>query len=265
MPTASIQGSHFYFHESGHGVPLVLVHGFPLDHRVFHKQVHDLSPVARVITPDLRGFGKSTNIAPFSIASLADDLYLLLSHLKALPCVLGGLSLGGYVALAYERKYANTLRGLMLLDTRAANDSPEAKAGRDAMIELAKSAGASAVAEKMLPKLLADGNIPGAAPEVVSELKSIMESCPALTIQHALAAMRDRADYRPTLDRIAAPTLIIAGQADVLVPPAQSEEMHKSIRGSTLALIPGAGHMAPLEQPHAVSRAIKQFLATLGS
>ena len=263
MPTATIHGTNLFYHESGRGLPVVLLHGFPLDHRVWHKQVHDLAGVARVITPDLRGFGKSTDAGTFTIASLADDIFLLLEKLHALPCVLGGLSLGGYVALAYERKYASTLRGLMLIDTRAANDTPEGRAGRDAMIEIAKTQGSIAVAEKMLPKMLAGGNV--SPPEVVAELNTIMHACPAQTIQHALAAMRDRLDYRSTLDRIAAPTLIITGESDVLVPPTQAHEMHHAIRGSTISVIPGAGHMAPMEQPQLVSKAIKQFLVMLGS
>jgi 3-oxoadipate enol-lactonase len=264
MPHAAVNGTNIYYNESGRGLPVVLIHGFPLDHRIWHNQVHDLSHVCRVITPDLRGFGHSTGGGSFTIASLAEDLYLLLSQIHALPCVLGGLSMGGYVALAYERQYAATLRGLMLIDTRAGADSPEGRAGRDVMIELAKTQGSVAIAEKMLPKMLAGGNVESGA-EVVRELKSIMDACPAQTIQFALAAMRDRIDYTPTLARIAAPTLIIAGESDVLVPPAQSQEMHKSIRGSTISIIPAAGHMAPMEQPQQVSRAIRQFLTTLGS
>jgi len=152
----------------------------------------------------------------------------------------------------------------MLIDTRAGADSSEGRAGRDAMIEVARTQGSVAIADKMLPKMLAGGRVDGPA-EVVRELKAIMDACPAQTIQHALAAMRDRIDYLPTLERIAAPTLIIAGETDVLVPPAQAEEMHKSIRGSAISVIPGAGHMAPMEQPQQVSRAIRHFLTTLGS
>jgi pimeloyl-ACP methyl ester carboxylesterase len=189
-------------------------------------------------------------------------LYLLLSQLHALPCVLGGLSMGGYVALAYERQYAATLRGLMLIDTRASADTPEGRAGRDAMIEIAKTQGSVAIADKMLPKMLAGGNVDTRA-DVVHDLKAIMDACPAQTIQYALAAMRDRLDYTPTLPKIAAPTLVIAGESDVLVPPAQSQEMQKSIPGSTLAVITGAGHMAPMEQPQQVSRAMQQFLIKL--
>ena len=195
MPIQSVNGSNLYYHESGKGIPLVLLHGFPLDHRVWQAQVHDLAAVSRVITPDLRGFGKSINNSTFTLQGLAEDLYVLLSQIHALPCVLGGLSMGGYVALAYQRQYASTLRGLILIDTRAASDDPETRAGRDIMIELARAGGSSAVAEKMMPRMLAPATAQS-NPAVASELRAIMESCPAQTIQHALAAMRDRPDSR---------------------------------------------------------------------
>ena len=265
MPTRTVNGTTLFYQESGRGLPLVLLHGFPLDHRVWHKQVHDLSGVCRVITPDLRGFGQSLGGGAFTIASLAEDLYVLLSQIRALPCVLGGLSMGGYVALEYERQYASTLRGLILIDTRAADDAPDVRAGRDAMIELAKTAGSAAVAGQMLPKVLAPGAF-DSRPDLVAELKSIMEACPPQTIEHAQAAMRDRPDYRPTLQRIAAPTLIIVGESDAMTPPTLAEAMHQSIPGSTVSIIKDAGHMSPIEQPQQVSRAIRHFLvSSLGS
>ena len=264
MPTQFVNGTNLSYNEAGKGLPVLLVHGFPLDHRIWKAQVHDLAGACRVITPDLRGFGHSISGQSFTIASLAEDLYVLLSQIHALPCVLGGLSMGGYVALAYERHYAATLRGLMLIDTRAAGDTAEGKAGRNAMIELAKAHGSSAVAEKMMAKSLAAGNIES-RPDVAAEARAIMESCPAQTIQHALAAMRDRADFTTTLSHIAAPTLVIVGESDAITPPAMAEEMHKSIKGSTLSVITGAGHLSPMEQPQQVSRAIKHFLHKLGS
>jgi 3-oxoadipate enol-lactonase len=262
MPIQSMNGSKLYYHESGKGLPLVLLHGFPLDHRIWRAQVHDLSSVSRVITPDLRGFGQSTGGGSFTMQGLAEDLYLLLSQIHALPCVLGGLSMGGYVALAYARQYASTLRGLLLIDTRAAADDAEGRAGRDSMIELVRAQGSSAVAEKMMPRMIAPAN---SQSDAASELRSIMESCPAQTIEHALVAMRDRPDFRTALPRIAAPTLIIVGDSDAITPPAMSEELHKSIAGSTLSIISNSGHMTPMEQPQLVSRAIKHFLVSLAS
>jgi 3-oxoadipate enol-lactonase len=264
MPIQSVNGSDIFYQESGKGIPLVLLHGFPLDHRVWQGQVHDLASVSRVITPDLRGFGQSINNGTFTLQGLAEDLYVLLSQIHALPCILGGLSMGGYVALAYQRQYASTLRGLILIDTRAAADDPEGRAGRDLMIELARAGGSSAVAEKMMPRMLAPATAK-TNPAMASELRAIMESVPAETMQHALIAMRDRPDSRSALARIVAPTLIIVGDSDAITPPAFSEEMHNSIPGSTLSIISNAGHMSPMEQPQQVSRVIKNFLVQLST
>jgi 3-oxoadipate enol-lactonase len=263
MPHALVNGTKLFYHEAGRGLPVVLLHGFPLDHRVWRHQVHDLSTICRVITPDLRGFGQSPGGGSFTMTSLAEDIYHLLSQIHALPCVLGGLSMGGYISLAYERQFATTLHGLILIDSRAASDTPEGRAGRDAMIELAKISGSSAVADQMLPKMFASGSLENT--HLAKELKSIMDACPAETIQHASAAMRDRPDFRPTLNRIAAPTLIIVGKSDILTPPAMAQEIHESIKASTLSIIPNAGHMAIMEQPHQVSQTIRQFLTKLGS
>jgi pimeloyl-ACP methyl ester carboxylesterase len=263
MPHAMVNGVKLHYHEAGRGLPVVLLHGFPLDHRIWHKQWHDLASVCRVIAPDMRGFGLSHDSSSYTIDSLAEDIYLLLTQLHALPCVVGGLSMGGYVSLAYARNYASTLRGLMLICTRAADDSPQERANRDAMIETARTQGSAAVAQKMLPKMFAGGKTDEPA-DLVREVTSMMELCPVTTIEHALTAMRDRVDYRPTLGKIVAPTLIISGGSDVLIPAESADVMHKGIPGSQLEVIPGAGHLAPMEQPQAVSRAILKFLHTLG-
>src|SRR4051794_16033318 len=115
--------------DRGRGEPLVLLHGFPLDRRMWDAQTEKLSDHYRVIAPDLRGFGQSRRSDPFTIESLADDTHLFLEQLAAAPCVLAGLSMGGYVALAYAKKYAADLRGLVLVDTKAEADSPQAKEG----------------------------------------------------------------------------------------------------------------------------------------
>jgi pimeloyl-ACP methyl ester carboxylesterase len=264
MPHISVNKVNYFYHEAGHGLPVVLLAGFPLNHQIWKNQVHDLASVCRVITPDFRGFGHSHDATPFTMQSLAEDIYVLLSNIRALPCVIGGLSMGGYVALAYERHYASTLRGLILMDTRAGADTAEGKLGRDAMIELARNGGSSAVAEKMIPKMIAPGTAQS-RPDLVAALKTIMENTPAKTTEHAQAAMRDRHDFTHTLGRIVAPTLIICGDADAITPPSFSEEMHKAIKGSSLSIITGAGHMSPMEQPQQVSRAMRQFLKILGT
>src|SRR5580765_6907461 len=160
MPDRTINNTALHYEESGKGTPLVLLHGFPLDGRVWDAQQKSLGDRFRVIAPDLRGFGKSAPAtSPFTMESLADDMHALLAEIGALPCVLGGLSMGGYVALAYVKEYPADLKGLALVDTRAEGDPPEGKEARAKMIELVKSKGPPAVADAMMPKLLAPDSL----------------------------------------------------------------------------------------------------------
>jgi pimeloyl-ACP methyl ester carboxylesterase len=229
---------------------------------MWDEQAEKLSDHYRVIAPDLRGFGSSQRSDAFTIESLADDTHLFLEQLAATPCVLAGLSMGGYIALAYARKYPNDLRGLILIDTKAAGDTPQQKEGRAKMIELARTSGATAVAEQMLPKLLGAGTVEN-RPEVVKSVRRMAEACSAQTIEYALRAMRDRPDRTAELPDIKVPTLVIVGDADAITPPDIAESMHKAIHGSTLEIIRGAGHMSPMEQPEQVNRAIERFMAEL--
>jgi len=236
----------------GKGEPLVLLHGFPLDRRMWEAQVAELSSQWRVIAPDLRGFGQSVSEEPFTIESLADDVHQLLAGMNAIPCILGGLSMGGYTALAYVRKYPADLRGLILVDTKAAADDPQQREGRAKMIELVRREGARAVADQMLPRT---------RPAIARAVRAMMEACPAKTIEHALAAMRDRPDRTAELASISIPSLIVVGDADVITPVAVAQSMQMQIPNAMLAVIRGAGHMTPMEQPGQVNQALRRFVS----
>jgi len=263
MATKMVNGTELSYEETGKGMPVVLLHGFPLDLRVWEAQVAALADRWRVIAVDMRGFGKSRSDAPFTIESLGDDVHALLGEIKALPCVLGGLSMGGYVALGYAKKYPADLKGLMLIDTRAEADTPEGKAARGKMIEAARSGGSKVVAEQMMAKMVAGGAEKG-RPEVVKKLKGIMEACPPRTIENALVAMREREDYTSSLASIGVPTLIVVGEQDAITPPEMAERMNREIRNSMLAKIKGAGHMAIMEQPEQVNAAMRKWLGEIG-
>jgi pimeloyl-ACP methyl ester carboxylesterase len=229
---------------------------------MWDAQVERLSDHYRVIAPDLRGFGRSIRHDPFSIESLADDIHLFLEQLGAVPCVLAGLSMGGYVALAYAKKYQSDLRGLILVDTKAAADTAEGKQGRQKMIDLARLSGAQGVAEQMLPKMLAPGTLQS-RPDVVKSMRTMMEGCSPQTIEHALVAMRDRPDRTGELPSIKVPALVIVGDGDAIIPPDVAEGMSTAIPSAKLETIRGAGHMSPMEQPEQVNRAIERFMAAL--
>src|SRR5688572_6819435 len=154
MPSETVNGVTLAYAQRGEGVPVVLVHGFPLDSRMWGNQAHALAAGYRVITPDLRGFGRSPSNEPFTIESLADDVHALLVKIGALPCALAGFSMGGYVALAFAKKYPTDLRALILVDTRAGGDTAEGKAAREKSVQLVRQGGAKAIADQMLPKLL---------------------------------------------------------------------------------------------------------------
>jgi 3-oxoadipate enol-lactonase len=259
MASHTVRGATFHFEDRGAGGPLVLVHGFPVDSRMWDAQVCELSGQCRTVAPDLRGFGQTHATDPFTMESMADDLHALLGQIGALPCVLAGLSMGGYIALAYARKYPTDLRGLMLVDTKSEGDSAQQKEGRQKMIELARSNGAIAVAEQMLPKMLAD-ETPKRRPAVAQALRGLMEACPPKTIEHALLAMRDRPDQTPNLPSIGVPTLIIVGDHDAITPVPVAQAMQGQVPHGQLAVITGAGHMSPMEQPAQVNRAMSRFL-----
>ena len=259
MPYRTINNILTAYQEQGTGKPLVLIHGFPLDWRIFEQQIAALSKNHRVIAPDLPGFGQSKSDKPFSIASLADYVHELLKSLNALPCALGGLSMGGYIALAFAKKYPKDLSALILMDTRAEGDTAEGKAARDKMIELVRKEGSKAIADQMLPKMFAEQTIKSNG-EPVNKIRDIMEHCPPKTIEHALVAMRDREDYSGILPSITAPTPILVGEHDAITPPKMAQMLHEKIPKSKLVQIAGAGHVSTMEKPAEVTAAITELL-----
>lgn len=252
------------YDEKGSGPPLLLLHGFPLTRRLWRKQLELLQDTARVIAPDLRGFGETeATPGPYSMDLLASDCFTLLDQLGVDgPVVVGGLSLGGYLALAFFRRYPERVAGLILAATRAGADGPEARANRDRNIALAQEKGAQAVAEGMLPRLLAPRSYE-ALPDVVDEARDIMRGASDTGVVGALQGMKDRPDSTDLLPNIDRPVLILHGSEDQIIPPAEAEAMHGRLRRSYLKLIPDAGHLPNLEQPITFSAEMRTFLKSL--
>lgn len=259
MAQASINGTSIHYQQRGRGPAVVLLHGFPLDMRVWEEQSAALADAYRVVRVDLRGFGQSAASGPFSIEALADDVNALAKRMDLCPFVLGGLSMGGYVALAYARKYPMDLAGLILADTRAAGDTADGKKARNEMAELARNQGAKAVADRMEPKMLAAGTR-ARRPEVYALMRQMMEGCSPQTIAHACLAMRDRGDLQDELPSIPCPTLIVCGEEDVSTGPEPSRAMQRAIPDAEMAIIAGAGHLSPMEMPDAVTAEMRRFL-----
>jgi 3-oxoadipate enol-lactonase len=245
-----------------HEMALLLVHGFPLDRRLWAAQVGAFANMTRVITPDLRGHGGSQVVpGPFTMEQHADDLVALLDYLEVRRVVAAGLSMGGYVAFALWRRCPERVRGLILADTRAEQDSAAAQAGRDSAMVRVQQGGAAAYADEMLPRLLAPGSL--ADVKIAAAARKMMAAQPVAGIIGALGGLRDRADSRATLSTITVPTLVIAGDEDVITPPADVQAMAEAILGARLAVIPRAGHLSPLENPRAFNAAVRTFLRDL--
>ncbi len=259
MPTVNINGHQIHYLEKGQGRPVILVHGFPLDHRVWAGQIDALAENYRMIAVDLPGFGQSRAAGPFTIQSLAETLRGLAQQIDAIPCVVAGLSMGGYVILAWAKLCPTDIDGMILVDTKADGDTAEARENRNRMIELAAASGSSAIADDMLPKLIAPQTL-SHQPQTVQTLRAMIEDQPAQTIQWALAAMRDREDLVDFLKSIADPALIIVGEHDKVTPPEGARRMQQSIQQAQLAIIPDCGHLPPIEKPRETAEAISSFL-----
>jgi len=258
----TIGGVELAWGDEGRGAPVVLLHAFPLNCKMWAPQVEALADGYRVITPDFRGHGESGTAAEDStMERLAEDVRGLLDHLKLERVVLGGLSMGGYVAFAFYRCWPERVSALILADTRASADTEEGRKARYETAEVAEREGSAAIAERMLPKLLAPATHER-KPEIVAAVREmILEASPA-GIAAALRGMAARASAFDLLPQIKVPTLILVGEQDVLTPPADSEAMAKAIPGSTLVKIPEAGHLSNLEQPERFNQALLEFLSS---
>jgi pimeloyl-ACP methyl ester carboxylesterase len=190
----------------------------------------------------------------------AADLAALLDLLGVDDVVLVGLSMGGYIAFEFLRRWRQRVRGLVLLDTRAEADTPDGKKNRDAAAATAREQGAEAIAEAMLPKVLGASTLAG-APATVERVRAMMAATPVAGIVGALGAMRDRPDSTPMLPGLAGvPTLVIVGDEDELTPPAQARAMADAIPGASLVVIRSAGHLPTIERPAETTDALLAFL-----
>jgi 3-oxoadipate enol-lactonase len=240
----------------GSGHPLVLLHAFPFDSRMWRDTAAALAKRVQVITPDLRGFGQSDlGSDGFSIADLADDVAALLDSLNLATASVGGMSMGGYVTLAFAARHGSRLRSLILADTKAAADAPEARQGRENAINVVQTQGVAAMVDRQIPRLLSEQ----AGDNVRSQVRRLGEQAPA-TVIAGIRALRDRPDRTAELANIKVPTLLVVGSADVLSPPAEAEDMAARIPHSRVVLIPGAGHLSNLENPDAFTAALMGFL-----
>jgi 3-oxoadipate enol-lactonase len=253
-----------YLDTGGAGTPVLLVHAFPLRAQMWEPQMESLGDRWRFVAPDLMGFGASDapeDPSGYSVDSFADDLKAVLDELGIDRVVLAGLSLGGYVALAFLRKYRSVVSALVLADTRAEGDAPEAIEKRTNQQGLVREQGPGALTDGLIGALLGEPTREK-KPDVVANVRTLMEN-PAAGYVGALEAMKGRPDSTPDLTSIDVPTLIVVGENDTLTPPELSRKMHEHIGGSRLVVIPEAGHLSNLEAPEAFNGALAEFLNSL--
>ena len=249
-----------YTDTGGAGRPIVLIHGYPFNRSLWTEQIPALSNDYRIIAPDLRGFGDSdASQDPSTMNRLAADVAELMDHLQIPRATIGGLSMGGYVALAFYKQFAPRVRALVLADTRAQADTEEAKQTREQQAEKALSEGMAGIADAMLPKLLTPETV-SKRPEIVKFIRDMMLKTKPEGAAAALRGMADREDQTELLPKISVPTLIVVGAEDAITPVADSEKMHHAIRESRLVVLDHAGHVSNVERPQQFNDALLHFL-----
>jgi pimeloyl-ACP methyl ester carboxylesterase len=255
--------------EAGSGSPLVLLHAFPLSADMWRPQLERVPRGWRMLAPDLRGFGPAGSQAKpavseaahptLTVAEMAGDIIAWLDAIGVERAVIGGLSMGGYVTFALFNAIPERFSGLLLANTKATADTPQARSARDKMAALVRERGPSAVADDMIPKLLGDTSRRTRAP-LADTVRGLIESNRAEGLEAAIYALKERPDSTDILPRVDRPVLVIAGEEDTIIPPSESQAMHESLPNSQLVVLPRAGHLSSLESPDEFSTALSNFL-----
>lgn len=248
------QNRYISYTEVGQGQPLVLIHAFPTDQQLWTSQQEGLKQHFRVITLDLWGFGHSdaTDGQAVTMAGYADEIKQLLDQLHIKKAIIGGESMGGYVALAFLQKYPGVINGLVLSDTQSIADSPEMKAKREATAIDVLKHGTAQLIDGFMPKALS----PTASEDKIKYLKNILATQTPTAIASALRGMALRDDTSNILANTTLPILIMTGDQDALISPQQSQNMHALAQNSKLITISSAGHLSNLEQPEQWNKAV---------
>ena len=261
----NVRDTRLAVHTAGSGLPVVLLHAFPLDHGMWARQ-SPLTDSVRLIAPDLRGFGASGSV-PSSIAEFADDVAAVLEALHVeRPAVICGVSMGGYVAQHMAARHADRVGSIVLVDTKLEADTPEARSARVDLAGKVGRLGQSILADAMIPRLLAaarsdaDATALACHTENDALLRSMIERQRVPTIQGALAALGDRPDMTEAMRHVRVPTLLVVGAEDQITPPACLEAAEQVIPNAKLLIVPAAGHLVPLEAPEIFNRALLEFL-----
>jgi 3-oxoadipate enol-lactonase len=261
-----VAGRELGYDDRGRGEVVVLLHPFPFTRALWDELVPPLAARFRVLAVDARGFGESDlrasyptpgSSAPYEIADLADDLAALLDALAIPRAAVLGMSMGGYTALAFAARHASRLAALVLADTRAAADTPDARAGREVALATIHGRGAAAYLDGSLTRMVS----PRAAPALHAQVRARAEPR-ADSLVAGVEALRDRPDRTAELGAIACPALVVCGAEDQITPAAEMRRMSEAIgaHGARYVELPAAGHLAHLEAREAFTAAVGSFL-----
>jgi pimeloyl-ACP methyl ester carboxylesterase len=259
MKKLDIGGSLIQYADQGNGPVVLFLHGFGLSLGMWDGQ-EALAPRYRVVRFDARGFGGSdVGDAILTMERIAEDAAVFIERLRLGPVILVGCSMGGYAAFSFTQKHASLLRGLVLVDTRAGADSPEARKGRADLAAKVMKEGPQAALDFFLPRVFGSTTRASRA-DVVARLKDMMLATSPQGLSDGLHGIAARQDSTLILREISAPTLVVCGEEDAIIPWAETEIMHRGIKGSELAIIPKSGHLPSMETPAEFNTVLGKFL-----
>lgn len=258
------------YEDEGEGIPLVLIHGYPLHRLIWQDQWIGLANDVRVIVPDLRNHGDTVVHGRRDLSEiihrmdlLAEDIARLLDALRiSEPVILNGHSMGGYAVFAFYRSFPQRVRGVILTATRARNDSEVEKANRLKAIKLAQEEGIKPITSSMLPRLLSPVTIEQ-KPDLVSRVQEIMLGSTLEGVLGDLRGMMERPDSLPILSQMQIPALILVGGDDQIVPLEEARAMKDALPNSRLEIIDTAGHLPIMEQPELYNRLVREYIHSL--
>lgn len=261
----SVNGISLAYDDCGTGVPLLLIHGFPLSRKIWAPQLAALADKFRLIAPDLRGFGASdAPQGPYSMDLFSDDLVALLDHLGIDRIVACGMSMGGYVLFNLLERYPGRVSAACFMVTKGGADDEAGKERRTRLGREVLAKGPGAVATPFSQLLFAPGT-EKERPALFGEILQIMLGSSAQGLAGGLLAMRERRDYSDLLGSISIPSLVIGAELDQAIPATESRKLAAGIPGAELTIIPSAGHLVGMEQPTAVNASLLRFLQSLPS
>lgn len=253
MESINVNGIRLAYERRGTGSPLVLLHGYPLDHHLWDEVAPLLVDTFDLIVPDLRGFGGSSTVDSFyAMEDLAADIAALLDHLEIQKTAIVGHSMGGYVALAFARLFPTRVTGLGLISSQVLADPQDRKDGRYKSAAEVADKGIASVVETMTPKFTSN-------PALQQFARASMEQQQPAAFIGALKAMAERVDSTPLLSSINYPVVIVHGDADALIPADRAREVKAALPNAHLVEIKDAGHMPMMEFPEQTAEALKKL------